>query len=200
MWSNLQQTTLWYFAKQKYDSNGLSYHNWNHILELYAFLESEKVPYSQELDLAVLFHDIIYDELPEKEKRSADYMKSVCKGIFSDHIINESYNLIMATSGHKVRSEKDLWIIKADLAALRNPATATINFGKILEESRRLYLSLSDEKLIQGTHDFMKLFYGIMVDNLDETHDKFFDEILIGIEATINVSKNLLENSYGIYL
>ena len=37
-------------------------------------MEKNQVPYNEELDFAVMHHDIVYDNQPEKEKRSAEFM------------------------------------------------------------------------------------------------------------------------------
>lgn len=200
MWSKLVHTEHGSFAKQKYEANGLSYHNWAHILDTYAYLEAENVPYSQALDLGLLFHDIIYDELPEKELRSAEYMMHYAKWFFDIDVVHDAYELIMATSNHIVKSSSQHWIVKADLNNLRNPYSAVINMGKIMEESRKLYKDKTEKELLIGTRDFMKKFIVTMENNAFETSDSFFYEIRNGIKTVIGVSGLILEKNYGVYL
>lgn len=200
MWSRLVHTEHGSFAKQKYEANGLSYHNWSHILDTYAYLEAENVPYSQALDLGLLFHDIIYDELPEKELRSAEYMMHYAKWFFDIDVVHDAYELIMATKDHIVKSTSHLWIVKADLNNLRNPYNAVINMGKIMEESRKLYKDKTEKELLIGTRDFMKQFTVRMDENCFSTEDLFFREIQVGIKSVIDVSGLILEKNYGVYL
>ncbi len=73
MWS---QVINEYPFKKYFDwigiANKLPYHNQQHLIDMYNFLEERNVPYSKELDIAILFHDIIYDKNPNKEQRSAE--------------------------------------------------------------------------------------------------------------------------------
>ena len=74
-WSKIQKTALATIAKAKILDNaaqyGLKYHNWKHVSVMYKYLHDTNEPYDEALDWAVHFHDIVYDDQPKKEYRSA---------------------------------------------------------------------------------------------------------------------------------
>lgn len=74
MWSKIQNTELAGEALLLITQNawnGCEYHNLLHVDEMYEYLEENNEPYDEALDWAILFHDIVYDNQPDKESRSA---------------------------------------------------------------------------------------------------------------------------------
>ena len=41
-------------------ANKLPYHNQQHLIDMYKFLKERNIPYSKELDIAILFHDNLF--------------------------------------------------------------------------------------------------------------------------------------------
>ena len=66
----LENSRLWKTAKFFYDQNDLDYHNFEHVRRIYRWAEELEVPYSHELDEAILFHDAIWDGAGQHERRS----------------------------------------------------------------------------------------------------------------------------------
>jgi len=74
-WSRIQNTELAteaYVLMNENEMAGCQYHNNQHIEEMYQYLEDTDEPYDEALDWVVMFHDVVYDEKPEKEARSAN--------------------------------------------------------------------------------------------------------------------------------
>lgn len=67
MWTKLKDTELWKRAETAYAApEGRHYHNMGHVMRLYEVAEETAVPYDRALDLAILAHDAIYDEKPQR--------------------------------------------------------------------------------------------------------------------------------------
>ena len=174
-------------------SSGCAYHNFTHITRMYEYLDSVKQPYSKALDWAVLFHDVVYDEKPDKELRSAELWYNLTKDDleFQD-IRDEVFDLIMATKDHSSASTAEPLksaIIRADLHALTNPVDVVYNYMSIMEESIELY----DIDEIAFAENNIKFMTGLLdrVDKnieIDPEHREFYKDVKRGIVSTINMS------------
>lgn len=202
MWSRIQNTELAteaYLLMNENEINGCTYHNNNHIYEMYEYLEDTNVPYDEALDWAVMFHDIVYDELPDKELRSAQMfmeMVGVYRGCDLDETEKQKvYDLILATASHKVLSEDVLKgnnaIIRADLHALTSKVKTIDNFTKIMKESIMLYICSVEDfatnniQFMNGLHQRMAL--NIM--SVDEEEKLFYQLVQSGIDLTIRLAQ-----------
>ena len=112
-------------------------------MKMYEYLHKTNEPYDECLDWAVLFHDIVYDNQPEKEYRSA-VMFSDMKEKYSGcdlNALDEGHvaALIMATENHSVAYSGYSPIIRADLHGLTSPIDTFYNFQFIMGESMNLY-------------------------------------------------------------
>ncbi len=195
-WSRIQNTELAKKAKDKIESNSCDYHNLVHVKSMYDYLRDTNEPYDECLDWAVLFHDIVYDNKPDKEHRSA--------AMFSD--MKEKYSgcnlpvnaevsveaLIIATEKHYVVYPGYSAIVRADLHGLTNPVTAFRNFNLILNESMSLY-KIDELKFAENSIQFMRDLYKRVEMNmdLDSTHREFYKDVKRGIVSTINLSRIL---------
>ena len=207
-WSRIQDTELAVKACEIIDRNedrGCKYHNGWHIYTMYRYLEKTNEPYDECLDWAVLFHDIVYDDQPKKEYRSA-VMFSDMKEKYSGcdlNILDEGHvaALIMATENHSVTYPGHSAIIRADLHALTNPVQAFRNFNLILEESMSLY-KIDEKTFAENSIRFMggdplggddRGLYGRVEKNMekDPDHREFYKEVKRGIVSTINLSRIL---------
>ena len=198
-WSRIQDTELAIKATEIIDSNedhGCKYHNGWHIYTMYRYLEKTNEPYDECLDWAVLFHDIVYDDQPKKEYRSA-VMFSDMKEKYSGcdlSLLDEGHvaALIMSTENHYVAYSSWSPIIRADLHALTNPVQAFRNFNLILEESMSLY-KIDEKTFADNNIKFMGDLYKRVEKNMetDPNHREFYKEVKRGIVSTINLSRIL---------
>lgn len=203
MWSNIINFGVGIIAKDYYDINGCQYHNWQHILDCYSYLEKSNIPYSRELDWAVLFHDIVYDNQPEKEKRSADFFVQTITP-FDDNggLLNKKeqqlvYEIIMSTATHECSRgpDKDLInaMIRADLHQLTNPSRVVSNYSKILNESVKLY-KIDETEFAKNNLLFMEKLEETVTENYNLEYDKFWTDVLSGIRLTQDISLALIKN------
>lgn len=190
MWSKLVDVGAGIIAQDYYDLNHCQYHNWQHILDCYDYLEKNNVPYSVELDYAVMHHDIVYDALPEKEKRSADWMLDHWPGMLG------AVEPIMATVDHSIkdRSEIARWMIRADLHQLADPALTIRNYYKILNESVDLY-GIDTVTFAKNNFTFMKSLQDTVLTNYNLDNDEFWLKVLQGIKLTVDISFAVIKHA-----
>lgn len=200
-WSRITDTELareaWdILYDRNYSDCKLAYHNAGHVMTMYRYLEKTNEPYNECLDWAVLFHDIVYDDKPQKEYRSAlkfSEMKAVYKGCDLNPIDEAQVaELIMATEKHYVTYPKYSAIIRADLHALTDPVMTFYNFKSILKESMYLY-EIDERTFADNNIKFMGDLYKRVEMNmdLDSTHREFYKDVKRGIVSTINLSRIL---------
>jgi predicted metal-dependent HD superfamily phosphohydrolase len=200
-WSKIEGTEVDLEAYLQMNNNLCDYHNNNHIESMYAYLERQEYPYDPALDWAIKFHDVVYDNLPEKEKRSADlFMKwsSKYRGCnLSDEEKDRVYNLIMCTKDH-VTGEKyiegDMAIILADLHQLANTKDVITNYSKIMTESMKLY-GIDEFEFAKNNLIFMEA----LADRINRDYEPYvidvqnqFRDIIKGIRLTISISESIL--------
>lgn len=198
-WSRIQGTELAEAAVDLIDANedqGCSYHNGWHVKTMYEYLDATDEPYDAALDWAVLFHDIVYDDKPEKEFRSADLFLKMrheydgCNLDFDDKI--KVVSMIYSTKTHEVTATFHSAIIRADLHALTDPIQTFRNFNLILCESKSLYgvdeitFAENNIKFMGGLYD--RIERNILVDN---EYREFYNKVKRGIVSTINLSRIL---------
>lgn len=203
MWSNLSVTNFKLYQtildriQENYYDLGLIYHNHDHVLDLYDYLEETDEPYDLALDYAVLFHDYIYDALPDKELRSAEAFLQIAKTsdiyeLKDSEFRGKVYDFIMSTKKHSATKDNSA-IIRADLAGLINKTKTIINFANIMEESKNLY-DITDEEFANSNITFMNGLFFRIVDNMisDPDHKDFWEKVLDGIELTRKLSDLIL--------
>ena len=149
-WSKIQKTMLAteaYILMCENYGQGCTYHNLTHIGTMYDFLDGMNVTYDETLDWAVMFHDVVYDEKPDKEKRSAEWfleMHSKDKGTnLDEEVLTRIVELIMATKDHLLDIEDKVdflkgkkEIIMADLHQLTSCLLYTSPSPRDAHESR----------------------------------------------------------------
>ena len=197
MWSRIQRTELAHKAALLIAENNCAYHNLIHVDDMYQYLEDTNEPYDEALDWAVMFHDIVYDEKPDKEMRSVFMfleMKEKYKGCDMDLLgEGEVAALIMATSNHCVNHSSYSPIIRADLHALTDKVKTTQNFVKIMNESMKLY-GCTVEEFAQNNVKFMTGLKERVIANskIDIQYELFYKQVVEGIDLTIRLAKSLL--------
>lgn len=198
-WSRIQDTPLASEARGLIELNGLfgcTYHNLEHVESMYQYLADTNEPYDEALDWAVLFHDIVYDEKPEKEYRSAKAfvdMVKVYKGCnLRPAKQGQAHSLIMRTVDHIVMPEVkgSSAIVRADLHGLTNRLTAFQNFGKIMLESMKLY-NIDMVTFAENSEKFMTALLHRVSGNItsDPDHRDFYLQVGDGILYTINLAQ-----------
>lgn len=202
MWSQIKDTELEleaYVLMNENEMNGCVYHNNWHIEDMYGYLEETNEPYDEALDWAILFHDVVYDELPDKELRSAQVfmeMSETYRGCNLDAAEKQRvYDLILATVSHKIVSENVLpgnkAIIRADLHALTIKIHTIQNFTKIMDESMNLY-GCSVEEFATNNIQFMNGLHQTMALNILKVNEEekwFYQQVQNGIDLTIRIAQ-----------
>jgi len=209
-WSQITDTELELHAYTTMNDNqieGCHYHHNDHIAQMYRYLEVNNVPYDEALDWAVMFHDIIYDSLPDKESRSAEYFMTT-SDIYRGCNLDEDgkqrvYDLILATKDHLVdeanthrptKGRRE--IIMADLHGLTEIKTTILNYSKILEESLALYEDIDVYDFARENVRYMKPLRERMSTNIKRSDSRgdriFFQNIINGINLTVLFSKSIL--------
>lgn len=133
-WTNLEGTALWEAAKREYQRDPRRhFHNFDHVLRRYWHAEHTLgLRYDAQLDKAILAHDVIYDDAPEKERRSAEWL------VEHDGLDNlDACRHIIATAAHEIRADNRMIIL--DLLDLADPKRRLTDRELIRTESIALY-------------------------------------------------------------
>lgn len=149
MWSRLIHTDLGRAARAQYQSDPRRhYHNWYHVMRLYHHAEiTLNLPYDEDLDAAILTHDVIYDTRKDKELRSVDWLCA------HDPDLGERAGPhILRTIDHK--PGKDNRLIILDLLDIADPETTPMTFDLVRLESRQLY-NIDDMTFISANRAVM---------------------------------------------
>jgi predicted metal-dependent HD superfamily phosphohydrolase len=196
-WTKIADTELGSAAWDILNTSHCEYHNGLHVLSMYEYLHATNEPYDECLDWAVLFHDIVYDDKPEKEYRSA-VMFSDMKAKYSGcdlNLLDEGHvaSLIMATEKHYVTYPGWSAIIRADLHALTDPVSVVYNYISIMKESIALY-KIDEKTFAENNIKFMQDLYKRVDMNidLDPNHAEFYRLVKRGIADTITMSRILI--------
>lgn len=194
-WTRVINTPLAAEAWEVIGNTECDYHNGLHVMKMYEYLDKTNEPYDEALDWAVLFHDIVYDNQPEKELRSAKMFASMV-GEYEGSTLSPSgeahvHSLIMRTVDHIVHPSvnRSSAIIRADLHALTNPIDVVYNYMSIMEESIELY-DIDEITFAENNIKFMTGLWGRVDKNIeiDPAHREFYKDVKRGIVSTINLS------------
>lgn len=199
-WSQIQKTTL---AREVIDimveeseELGLTYHNLNHIKAMYKYLADNQEDYDEALDWAILFHDSVYDNQPDKELRSAQLFKDLAN-TYEGCVLGQQgkervVELIMSTVDHVVTKPAMSPIVRADLSALVDPLQTLRNYMLIMEESQNLYRVTEYDFAVANAKYMQKLRNSVNLNwSKDGQYAKFYSAVKRGINQTINISKML---------
>lgn len=196
-WSRIQDTQLASEARGRIELNelaGCTYHNLEHVESMYQYLADTNEPYDEALDWAVLFHDIVYDDQPEKELRSMKLFVEMAENFdgCTPDIWERSKvtNLIMYTRDHVVKHPSSSAIVRADLHGLTNGLTTYQNFGKIMTESMKLY-NIDVVTFAENSEKFMRGLLSRVSANaiIDPDYADFYSSACDGIAYTISLSQ-----------
>ena len=144
--------------------------------------------------MANMFHDLIYDDQPDKELRSMVAFSGIYEAMapnFDDNIYNSARALIMDTITHDNVRDDDRMIL-LDLADLGDSTQAQVNHGLILDDTIALY-GTDIVDCARGENSFMNNLRSIAKKNkISSTYPDYWDKIISGIQQTIHLNEGIL--------
>lgn len=186
-WTRLEGTELWTKAKAAYQADQRrKFHGWNHIERRYMHAElTFGLDYDRALDKAILTHDVIYDELPHKELRSALWLNENDPEDSLDAMAH-----IMATANHAPGIDNRMILV--DLADLMNPARIIPDRELVKAELTQLY-GISDKEFAAGNAAFfgemLKHLSDPVLSGLPKWERAAFLNVRQGVQKIISVSQ-----------
>lgn len=150
LWTQLHDTPLWTAAKAQYDSNPLRFfHDFSHVGRLYHHAAvTYGFAYDLDLDKAILAHDVIYDDAPEKELRSADWLM-----LHDPDPSEAAYAHIMRTARHQVGTDNRILLL--DLADLGDMSRVASDRDRLEAETCAL-TGCSRQDFARGNSSFLE--------------------------------------------
>ena len=195
----MPNTPLEQAAYGKMHRSNLEYHNIDHIFRCFDYYKNNNVVMTETLRVATWYHDVVYDNLPNKEVRSTFYLQAMVEDHnawarrFPDDDLAKAKTMILGTINHNIITNpyaKDL--IKADLYDLTFPDRTIRNFVKIMDESTKLY-GISKVDFAKANRSFMDGLLQVCRDNREADDDKeYWDGVLRGISITKKMAKSFL--------
>lgn len=186
MWSNLVGTNVWNEARAAYQSPaGRHYHNFDHVLRLYEIADDKQLPHDPALDLAILAHDVIYDDAPDKELRSAEWLLDR-SNLLGPDIAGKAADLVMTTARHKPGADDRLVLL--DLHDFRDLERSLENRELLVCEFRDL-VGVERDGFIAGNTKFLKAMAADIERGLDQALKADRDDwqaIVAGIKALLS--------------
>lgn len=201
-WSKLYQEDMGKYVAVLMETPARQYHNIVHVQRLYRHAKRLNVPYSADLDCAILWHDAVYDSDPDKEYRSVEAMKAAAKEQpqwFEGVDISKAAEMIINTITHEYVEEINPWMIRLDTVELSDPDMRYDNFWSLMAEARDLY-GIDNPTAALGTIEFMNQFRSTLAANA--TKDKEFadewqaaaegcDDVLTMANVTVDIYERM---------
>lgn len=111
---------------KRYNEPHRHYHTINHIHEMLLILQNEN---DLALNLAVIFHDIIYDpKMSDNEEKSAELFKELWKG--DKKLSDEVCQIILETKTHNYTTPNSRKLLEADLGIFMQTTDKIIEYDK----------------------------------------------------------------------
>lgn len=159
-----------------YNSKGRYYHTIQHVTEMLKF-----VSYKFLLEMAVIYHDIIYD--PKSKTNEEDSFNFIPKDGLSKANVDHLERLIMATKNHQAKVEFEQLMVDADLAIL---GSDVVRFNEYERQIRNEYNFVSDQDYNAGRAEFVRKILTRPSIFLTDEFQKRFE-----LQARINLNKLL---------
>lgn len=198
-WSRVQNTDIACEAYLQMMHNNCHYHNLTHVESMYDYLHDTNEPYDEALDWAVLCHDVIYDDKPDKEFRSSVWFEEKSEQFPRGCNLDaegqlQVARLILQTESHAVTNSSA--IVRADLHALADSVQTIDNFVKIMHESMELY-KCDLETFARSNYSFMEKLEEQIYYNIedDPEHADFYRRVIEGIELTKMLGSSIFGRS-----
>lgn len=142
-----------------YSHDAREYHNLMHLSEMFTRLDELKKAGEQfnedAVNLAVWYHDAVYDSKPQAEERSAQLAEDELSGIVPDEILLEVVRLILLTETHKPQdSDTNGKVLSdADIAILSSTAE---RYSTYSQSVRKEYSEYPDDLFALGRIEVLK--------------------------------------------
>jgi predicted metal-dependent HD superfamily phosphohydrolase len=146
--------------RARYDEPHRHYHTWTHVLAcLDARRQIARAPLA-EVDLALLFHDAVYDPLAhDNEARSASLLvEEGRRAWISEHLLRRAAPLVEATrhgDADRIDSEEACVVLDADLSILGADAAT---FDAYERAVRREFAAVDDARYAEGRAAVLRAF------------------------------------------
>lgn len=144
-----EEVRTYHTAQERY------YHNLNHLHYLYTLLE--KIELNSLYEFTIFYHDIIYDvQQKENEVQSACLAQKRLKALsVPDEIIQEVYELILATQEHQSSNVNHHTFLDADIGIL---GSSLENYQHYAQAVRKEYQIYDDTSYALGRKKVLKYF------------------------------------------
>lgn len=211
-WTKLKKDAIWGHVSVKYmEPPGRLYHNMAHVVDLYKYADLLKIPHNIDLDLAILYHDIIYDSGDNKEIRSSYAFANMINNFSGKNdeipekvmlpfgVVNplNVIDAILATVSHApIGDDTDILniIILLDLYGFAKEKTRKQNFVNLINEIDVLYPNVDRLEVYKNVAENLLRIYGNIVffieysknNNVTMKYEKEWNEILSGIAKQID--------------
>ncbi|MEM7058217.1 MAG: hypothetical protein AAF557_11550 [Pseudomonadota bacterium] len=166
--------------RTRYAEPHRAYHNWTHIDALLVHFERLEWSSAMGVEIAVYYHDAIYDPLSGKnEAESAELMMDDLQRKVDVATLSHANSLIIATAGHKVPADAEPGLaadcalfLDMDLSIL---GASEVAFDSYDEAIRKEYAAIPDEIYLPRRRDIMAGFLArprlFLTDTFHASHD-----------------------------
>jgi len=188
-----QANFAWSELSTLYQEEGRAYHSLAHISHMLELMDEHisDDAKSVELELAIWYHDVIYDPLSkENELQSAELAKERLSAIttLSEKSLDRIYLLIMSTQGHLPRIEgkhrlENEWMLDLDLSILGSEEEA---YQLYTQQIRKEYHMYAPDDYRLGRSQVLKTFL-----ERDEIYFSDLFKQLFEEKARDNLSKEI---------
>jgi predicted metal-dependent HD superfamily phosphohydrolase len=181
-WTRLEDTPIWHECKRLYClDRKRSYHNFEHIRAMYDDAYTLGYKYDPWLDHAILAHDLVYDDKPNKEIRSVQDYATIFEDTYKRSLPSEVYNHVFKTVDHEFSSDNRMVIL--DLWGFSDAERCSRNFYSIVRENTNMYADYKPHM----SADFLKTMYERLRKSSKHTVPFYSTPILHGVAASIGM-------------
>lgn len=133
------------------------YHNPAHLKQMFTILDRLQSQRPAELDLAVWFHDAVYDpRAQDNEEASAQFARQELSQLrIAPDIIEETCRLILLTRSHEAEDPSGQLLLDADLAILGEPEPIYTDYATAI---RQEYAWVPEDRYRQARADVLRRF------------------------------------------
>lgn len=184
-WTQLEDSAIWKEAKAAYGRpEGRHYHDFAHVERLYEIAAETRLPYDLSLDLAILTHDVVYDDAPDKERRSASWLMDFAPAA-PNAIWQSAVDLVLSTIDHHPGGDDRLALL--DLHDFTDLDRSLQNRELLVQEFAAL-AGADRESFLTGNGAFLEKMAGRIEDDLYLARDEArpqWAQIAAGIRALL---------------
>lgn len=205
-WTKLSGDAFWNHVAIKYNQPTYRpYHNMEHVVQMYRYASRLGIKYDIDLDVAILVHDMIYDENGNNEIRSNYEFINIVKNVVGKtmNTIPDSVMLpfgvvhpnvvidhVCNTIDHLPIRGKDNRIILLDLYGFGDDVNVRkANYDNVFAELCGIYKNVEKDEILKNMRmNLIRICTGIVeytVDNEDDPHHKEWVKIQNGMADQI---------------